>query len=294
MSKAPKVVAAKKSNKNSGDTGYLKTFRILLLFGLLFVMFYTPFLRGLYFESEQLFTEIVLLSIFILFWVHKWLNKDKAFIRTPIEYASLGLVLVYLLTTFTAVNQRLAATEFLKYAMYFIVFIMLSDLVKSEKEKTYVFWTIAASAFGVCIIGIDSVAGGKIVNIFNTVFKALKINVSFFGLYVDGRIHSTIQYPNALASYLMAVFFITLGLVLTSKKWWVKGIASSIGFVLLTTFIFTLSRGVYILLLLALPLYLLLLPKGTKARGVYCLVTLLGITGPLAIVLSMVINNESG
>ncbi len=265
-----------KKLSNEVNVKYLDLFKMILLIGTLFIMFYVPYLRGLYFEPEQLITQIILLSIFILYSVYKLIKKENTLIKTPIEYAALGLVIVYLVTSFTAVSQRLAVSEFLKYVMYFIAFIMISDFVKSEKEKKFLLWTIVSSALGVCIIGIDSVTGGKIVEVLNSIFKALNLNINFFGLFVGGRIHSTMQYPNALASYLMAVFFVAQSLIITSRKW-AKSIASAASFVLLTTFVFTISRGAYILLVFAVALFLITLPKGSKLRGFYSLITV-GIT----------------
>ncbi|MEN2776294.1 O-antigen ligase family protein [Acetivibrio clariflavus] len=292
MSKTSKPMKSVTSKSNMGDKKYLDIFKKLLFIGLLFVIFYTPYLRGLYFESEQVVTEIIVFSIFILFWIYKWLKRDRSFIKTPVEYAAIGLVLAYFLTIFTAVNPRLAVTEFLKYAMYFMVFLMISDFIKNEREREYLLWTIVASAFGVCVIGIDSAAGSKIVDLLNSIFGVLNINISFFGLFVDGRIHSTMQYPNAFAAYLLAVFFISVSLMMTSKKW-VKSIASAISFILFTTFIFTISRGAYILLVLAIPFFLLLLPKGSKARGLYCVLTIGIISGAFSIILARFITQSS-
>jgi len=268
MSKTSKEL----THKNLNQKEYFNLIKNILLVAVLVVMFCTPYLRGLYFESEQLITEIVILSIFVLFWVYKWLIQDKTFLKTPIEFASLMLVAVYLLSSFTAVSQRLAVAEFLKYAMYFAVFFMISDLTKDEKEKKYVLWTIILSALGVCILGIDSIAGEKIVNIFNLIFDTLNIDFSFFGLFVNGRVHSTMQYPNALASYLMAVFFISISIIITSDKW-LKGLASAISFVLLTTFVLTISRGAYLILIFAIPLFVFLLPKEKRAIAAYSIAT---------------------
>jgi len=291
MNKAKSRVS-NKGSENFGSVKHLNIFRIVLLIGILFVMFYVPYLRGLFFEAEQTVTQIVLLSIFILFWIYKWIKRDGSFIKTPIEYAALALVLVYFITCFTAVSQRLAVSEFLKYVMYFVVFFMISDLIKNGREKKYVLWAIIISALGMCIIGIDSTAGGKAVDILNSVFDFLGLNVKFFGLFVDGRIHSTMQYPNAFASYLMAVFFISIGMTMVSKKL-VRFFMSGISFVLLTTFIFTLSRGAYLLLLFAVPLFLLLLPKGSKLKGFYYMFTVFISTGVISIVLSRYISAAS-
>lgn len=269
-----------------------KLFKLLLLIGILFVMFYTPYLRGLYFETEQFVTQIILFSLFAVYWIYKWIRKDNSFLRTPIEYTAFGMAIIYFLSSFTAVSQRLAVSEFLKYAMYFAVFYMLSDLIKTEKEKSIVLWVIVSSAMGLSIIGIDSAAGGTIVNVFNSIFKAFRLDFQFFGLFVDGRIHSTMQYPNAFASYLLAVFFVSVSLAMTSGKW-IKALSSGISFVLLTTLIFTVSRGAYILLILAVIMFLLLIPKERKLNGLYNLFTIGIISGGFSLILSKFIFGES-
>ncbi len=269
-----------------------KLFKLLILIGTLFVMFYSPYLRGLYFEPEQFITQIILFSLFAIYWIYKWINKDSSFLKTPIEYTAFGIVFIYFLSSFTAVSQRLAVSEFLKYAMFFVVFYMLSDLIKTEKEKAIVLWVVVSSAMGLSIIGIDSAAGGTIVNILNSFFKLLNLNFQFFGLFVDGRIHSTMQYPNAFASYLLAVFFVSISLTMTSGKW-IKSLSSCISFILLTTLIFTVSRGVYILLVLAVIMFIILIPKERKLNGLYNLITLGIIAGGSSLILSKFIFGES-
>ena len=250
VNKNNRTISINNANAYSGNEGYLNKLKMVLLIGVLFVIFYAPYLRGLYFEPEQFLTQILLFSEFVLFWIYKLLTKDKLFLKTPIEYAAFGLTIIYLLSSFTAVSKRMAVSEFLKYAMYFAVFIMLSDLIRNDKERKIALWVMVVSAVGVCIIGIDSTAGSKIVSVLNSIFKAMNVNIEFFGLFVSGRIHSTMQYPNAFSSYLLAVFFVSLSLAMTSNKW-IKSISSAISFILLVTFIFTISRGTYILYLFA-------------------------------------------
>jgi len=291
MNKATKNKKIKSDIYPENQT-FLNRFRLIILIAILTVVFYAPYLRGLYFEPDQLINQIILFALFTTFWIYKWIKDDRRFLRTPIEYAAIGLVLVYFLSSFTAVSQRLAVSEFLKYAMYFVVFYMLSDLIKNEKEKSILLWFIVASALGLCIIGIDSVAGARIVNMLNNIFKALHLNFEFFGLFVDGRIHSTLQYPNAFASYLMAVFLISISLSMTSSKR-LKSLSSAISFVLLITFIFTISRGAYILFAFAVIIFLLLLPKESKLQGLYTIFTVGIITAGFALILSRIIFSES-
>jgi len=118
-------------------------------------------------------------------------------------------MIAYFISILGSVSTRLAISEWLKYCMYFAVFFMITDLASTMKDKLIVLWTVIAASVGLCVVGLDSASGGKLVDWLNNVFDFLHIPVEFFGLYVEGRIHSTIQYPNALAAYLMAVFFVT-------------------------------------------------------------------------------------
>lgn len=292
VNKNNRTISINNANAYSGNEGYLNKLKMVLLIGVLFVIFYAPYLRGLYFEPEQFLTQILLFSEFVLFWIYKLLTKDKLFLKTPIEYAAFGLTIIYLLSSFTAVSKRMAVSEFLKYAMYFAVFIMLSDLIRNDKERKIALWVMVVSAVGVCIIGIDSTAGSKIVSVLNSIFKAMNVNIEFFGLFVSGRIHSTMQYPNAFSSYLLAVFFVSLSLAMTSNKW-IKSISSAISFILLVTFIFTISRGTYILISFAVLTFLLLIPKESKLKGVYNLLTIGIIAIGFSAVLSKLIFVES-
>lgn len=262
---------AKNKNINKDTIGSKqKTIGILekiIFISLMVVIFYAPFLRGLFFEMELLPTEIIVFVTFILFWVYKHLKRDRVFIKTPIEYAALGFVLVYFISIFVAVSLRLAIAEWLKYCMYFAVFFMITDMVKTMKQKMTVMWVIVASATGVALLGLDGAAGGQVAGAINKVFEALHVNYKIFGTFEGGRIYSTLQYPNALAAYLIAIFFICIGIILVSQKLWHKAIAGGISFTLLITFILTLSRGAYLLAPAMLMLFVILLPKGKRIGG---------------------------
>lgn len=261
MTKKTKVDVAKDISKNND------VFKLVLLIVNLIVVFYSPFVRGLYFETEQLWAELLVFVTFTAFWVMKLLNKDKKFVSTPIEYFSLGLMVMYLISIITAINTRLAISEWLKYCMYFAVFFMITDLTASIKHKIIVLWTLIATASGLCVVGIDSAAGNKIVDMCNNLFAFFHIPVNFFGLYVGDRINSTIQYPNALAAYLMSVLFIALTISIISFKKWQRIIACVSSFIFLLTIIYSLSRGVLILLPVILLVYLIVIPGEYKLKA---------------------------
>lgn len=253
--------------KSRNESNKYNIFRMALLILNLIVIFYSPFVRGLYFEAEQLPAEIFILVTFAAFWALKYIEKGKKFISTPIEYCSLGLMLIYFISILSSASARLATSEWLKYCMYFAVFFMIADLASTMKNKLIVLWTVIAASVGLCVVGLDGAVGGRLIDLLNKIFSLLRIPVSFFGIYVDGRIHSTLQYPNALAAYLMAVFFISVTLSIISSKIWQRLIAGVCSFIFTTTIILTLSRGVMILIPIMLILYLVVIPKGYKFRA---------------------------
>jgi hypothetical protein len=182
--------------------------RVLILTSLSVIIFYPPYLQGLFFEKHQLPTEIFVFVLFIVFCIYKWLKRDFILLKTPIEYISIVFIAVYLVSIINAVHTRSAIAELLKYCMYFAVFYMVTDMTETVKIKLIVLWTIIVSAVGVSIIGLDSSMGGTLVSLLNRFFSKLGVEGDlFFGLFVDYRINSTLQYPNALASYVMVFFF---------------------------------------------------------------------------------------
>ena len=243
--------------------------RILLIAALTIITFYPPYLQGLYFEKHVLPTQIIVFVTFIVFLIYKLLKKDYTFFRTPIDYACLGFVIVYFISIFVAVHTRSAIIEWLKYCMYFAVFYMISDLADNLKTKLLFLWTIIISAFGVSVIGLDAAFGGNFVRILNKFFNQLGVKGDlFFGLYSNNRIHSTLQYANALASYLMAVFFVTVGLLMFYNKWWQKAILGAISYILFLAFMLTHSRGAQVLFPVVLIILLIAAPKENKINTV--------------------------
>lgn len=246
----------------------LKAIRVLIFTALLLVIFYPPYLQGLFFEKDQLPTEIYVFFLFIIFLVYKGIKKEYIFLKTPIEFIAVSFVAVYLISIFTAVHTRSAIAEMLKYCMYFLVFYIVSDLADSFYNKILILRTIIASAIGVSIIGLDSAMGGKLVAFLNQLFNNLGVEGDlFFGLIVDGRINSTLQYPNALASYVMAAFFIIIGLILSEKKRWIKALYGVCSYILFLTFMLTQSRGAQLLFPVATLIFIVAVPKKTRIKS---------------------------
>lgn len=187
-------------SKNN-DYDYL---RQLALGGLLILMILPPYFRGLFFAPEQ---QAALIFAALVFWLtFSWRLKenDYSFLRGPLDYCAVALPAVYMITTLTAVNKGLAINEVVKHILYFLVFWSVSRLVRSNRDIMTMFTALYLSALGVALAGLATATG------------IIQIRDGF----LNERIYSTFQYPNALASYLAAIAI--LGLYLWARQGYSK------------------------------------------------------------------------
>lgn len=298
--KKPNTAKKAKSKNDLSNHKYTSYLYKAILIAILAVVFYPPYLRGLFFDTEFVRAELLVFIIFAAFWVYKIIKKEKLVFNTPLEYASFAFVLVYLISIIASVGLNLAVEEWLKYCMYFAVFFILTDLTADFKNRLRVLWAIAFSAIGVCIIGIDAFAGNRIVTLLNNIFAKYHEIMGipplekgkFFGLIFGGRLASTLQYSNTLAAYLIAVFFISVGLTLLSKSKVHRVISSFAGFFTIVCLIFTLSRGAYLILPIMAVLFIIVLPKGTRIKGIISAIIPLIASIPSVIKISEVFNTN--
>ncbi len=179
--------AKKKKQQDSHDWLHQIAF-----WGLTLLLFFPPYFRGLFFAPEQ---EKALILAALVFWVTfiwRWLQRDHKFLATPLDWFALALPVVYILSTFGAVNKGLAIQEVVKNILYFLTFWSVARLVRHERDAENILKVIYISAIGVAVAGLATATG------------IIDIKDGF----LHGRIYSTFQYPNALAAYLGAVVFI--------------------------------------------------------------------------------------
>ncbi|MCF8012337.1 MAG: O-antigen ligase family protein [Clostridiales bacterium] len=159
--------------------------------GTALLLFFPPYFRGLFFATEQEKALIFAVLIFWVVFVWRWLQRDYKFLADPLDYFALGLPVVYVLAGFFAVNKGLAVEEIVNNILYFLTFWSVSRLVTSEKNAESIIKIIYISTIGVALAGLATSTG------------IIHIKDGFQG----GRIFSTYQYPNALASLLGGVVF---------------------------------------------------------------------------------------
>jgi O-antigen ligase len=232
---------------NSIDSGGVTTKLIAVL------LFISPFLRGLFFEKELLYIILYILFTGILYLLtSKTNNKINIYTQTT-DIFFLACVCLYMLSVFYAVNKRLAILEGLKYISYFIIYITVSNLHKDTQNTRY-----RKNLLRVLIItsiAMSIVAIGGYIGTFN-----------FKGAVVNGRLNSTFGYANVFATYTGVNVLLILGLSLieTKRVWkYIYGFAVN---VVLVGFILTFSRGMWVLLPMALLALLLIIPKKHKLK----------------------------
>jgi len=223
------------------------------------LLFYPPFFRGLFFQGEQQWALIFASLLFVITWFGKLSSREVSFLRKPVDYLVLALVLAFAVSFFFAVNPRLAMAEIIKYTLYFLIFWLCSQLVHNNKDVKWLLHSIYFAGIGVALAGVMTASG--------------MIHIKDGFLY--GRIFSTMQYPNALAAYLAALSFIGLYLWLkavdngTSERAgdkgsiaYIPGFLYAIGnYILLLIYIGTGSRGGLIVYPLVLLIYFVGLGK---------------------------------
>ncbi|WP_202709637.1 O-antigen ligase family protein [Sporosalibacterium faouarense] len=219
---------------------------VLVLFCILLA--YPPFFRGMYFEKELMPTHVLSFALALIWIGSKYKKREYKLIQSPIDITAIGIVFMYFISIFYAVDTRLAIGEMLKYANYFFIFLLARDLSTDEKNKKWMFNTLIISAVGVSIVGIGSYIG----------------TWSYNGAVMGDRIASTFQYPNTLASFLGAIFIIATGLFITEENKENKILYGASSSLLLFTFILTYSRGMWLILPFVLLLYIIAIPNKKK------------------------------
>jgi len=222
----------------------------LAFWGVVLLLFLPPFYRGLFFAAEQQKALILTVVIFWFVCLWKYTRRDYAFLAHPLDYFILALPVVYVIAAFSAVNYGLAIDEVVKNILYFLTYWVIFQLVTEEIDISRLLHVIYLAALGVALAGLATATG--IVN----------IKDGFLG----GRIYSSFQYPNALASYLAATGF--LGLFFWQKNGQLSLISTITDKALLKILPeWLLKLKPYSYLYAAANFFLLAVLFGTKSRG---------------------------
>jgi Tfp pilus assembly protein PilF len=165
---------------------------LIAFWGLATLLFYSPFARGLFFPEDQYRALILIAIVFWFVWLGKQALQEHRFFEHPLDYLMLGLPLVYIYSTFFAVNTGYAVNEIARNVMYFLAFWVAARVITTVADAIRLFHVVWFSAILVALAGLATATG------------IIEIKDGF----LNGRIFSSFQYPNALATYLSAVFLL--------------------------------------------------------------------------------------
>ncbi len=258
----------KKNRENKNDfqpsawSRWLPIF-VFIVVGIL--VFYPPYFRGLFFAREMFITHIFTGLVFVLVWIDKLRRRDYSFLRTPLDWAVLAYAGAYLLSLIGAVHIGEAFYGFLKALNYFMVYWMVSQVVKDYQNYENILKILLASALGVAAIGILAATGySHYPSAFTNENGALP------------RILSTLQYPNTTAAYLAVVSLIGVTLWIRERMQIMRLVYGVSIYLMMLVVLAAFSKGAWVILILGALLLLLGMPGIYRLKSIYimCVTTI--------------------
>lgn len=235
-----------KNNVNSNTSLFNKENIIYIIFLALIIL--PLYFKGAYFENIYL-PFIIGMGLITLFHIRtQYKGTRTSLIQNDSDILLILFVLLYSLTFFYGVNKRGSLIEFAKNASYMAVFLMSRDMGKDEKKRLITIDFIILAGIVVTIIGMGSMIG----------------TWEYSDAYMTGRLASTFQYPNTLATYASALYFLTMGRAMLEEnrvKLFLYGGSLTVFF---SAVIFTASRGMWLLFPLILLAYFIIIKKKDK------------------------------
>lgn len=230
-------------------SGRLVDWILLLLISvfMIIILFY----RGLFFRENYIPAVAIISIIFAAYMVYKLRDKRYRIVDTYMDLSVMLIPVSYLISFFFAVNANNAFDMLLIYCSYFMLYKLTSDLsAKDEKYKDIFINVIIVSSIILSFAGMFSIAG----------------IISLKGSFIEKRLFGLYQYANTTASVLGVGIILTLNkLMIGTKRREIvlyQGVLTS----LIAPFIFTLSRGGYLVLTGVLLLNFLLVKARAKLK----------------------------
>lgn len=220
----------------------------LLSWSFLALLCLSPFFRGLFFDQEMLIFQIMLGVVFgIAVWYNYKNQNNGSFLAGPLDYMVLAFAVTYLISAIDPAHARDAVGELLRVTTYFFVYWLAAYQI-NRQEVDRALAVLLLSGLGVSLAGLGTALG----------------TLDLHGAWQANRIYSTLQYPNTLAAYLMAMNIIGLYLWARWDKFYLKAPLAAINMIYLLTILGTNSRGAWLLYPVCWLLFWLGMPGGYR------------------------------
>lgn len=234
---------------------YFHRFLYLIMAYNIIVIILSPIFRGLYFDREWFLLNIITLILAAALIAFKFDNDNKLLFNSQTDYLVFLFVIIYLVASLNAVDSKLAYNEFFKVLNYSIIYfftrIILKELKPFQRISSYILNAFIVAGIFVALIGLAGASGF----------------MQFPGLYDGTRIHSTLQYHNANAIYMTALFFLAIGLSNLQKHWQGKILYIGAAQLFFLSVILTYSRGAWLVLTFCLAAYFILALPGQRLKN---------------------------
>src|SRR5665647_369173 len=250
----------KKTRENKNDSqpsAWSRWLSIFVFIAVVILIFYPPYFRGLFFAREMFLTHIFTGLVFILVWIDKLRRHDYSFLRTSLDWAVLAYAGAYLLSLIGAIHIGEAIYGFLKALNYFMVYWMVSQVVKDYQDYENILKILLASALGVAAIGILAATGYSHYPAAFTIEGGIP------------RILSTLQYPNTTAAYLAVVSLIGVTLWIRERMQIMKLVYGVSIYIMMLVVMAAYSKGAWVILILGSLLLLLGMPGIYRLKSIY-------------------------
>lgn len=245
----------KKIEKKPRTSHLPKWLPVLTFVALGILIFYPPFFRGLFFDEDMFLYHVFTALVFILIWAQKIYLKDYTLLKTPLDWAIFAYAGAYLLSLIGAVHPGEAFYGFLRVLNYFIVFWMVTQLVKNFRDYMTILQILLAAGTGVAVIGLLAAAG-----------------YSDYPTAFDGRsILSTLQYVNTTAAYLAVISLLAITLITVEIKLSIRLIYTIATYLIILVILCTLSKGAWLIFVIGAILLLAVMPGVNKISSLWTL-----------------------
>ncbi|MGG7619599.1 O-antigen ligase family protein [Bacillus coreaensis] len=221
-----------------------------IIFGFVCLLFiFTPFQKGLYFDSNLYMIELFIFLFFILVVSYQLIRQKQVLLQFPLLIVVLPLC--WVVSYFFAETPLGVINQILRWTAYSALFYVMSYVALSEKYRTYLLYLVHLTGI---ILAFHAILG----------YMGL---IEAEDIILADRLAGVFQYPNTLAVLLGALFLFSIIKILDpllSRKERVFYGAPIVLYVLLL--LFTESRAVIALLPVSWLISLLVLKIADQVR----------------------------
>ena len=230
------------------------------------LLFYPPYFQALFFAPHIFINHIITALVFILVWIDKYRRRDFSFISSPLDWAIIAYAIAYALSLINAVHIGDAVYGFLKALNYFMIYWIVSQVIRDNSHIKIILKAIIFSGLGVALIALLVPTG----------------LIDYSKGIIDNHIASTMGYHNALAAFLSVVTLLSVSLLMNEKNRWWQAFYCVANYIMLLVTLAAVSKGAWIILIFGLFLLIIGMPRGYRLKIIY----FFGITIGTAIIIS--------